>query len=88
MLQNNNYAILIFKVIYAQTIKRHLEDKIRSALATSSSVALMRPRQVGKTTLAINIADTIPFVYLDLKNRIDLQKTQDNKQPRGKTTAY
>lgn len=77
MLQNNNYAILIFHVVYAQMIKRHLEDKIRSALSTSSSVALMRPRQVGKTTLAINIADTIPSVYLDLKNRIDLQKTQD-----------
>ena len=58
-------------------IKRHLEDKIRSALATNSSVALMGPRQVGKTTLAINIADTIPSVYLDLENRIDLQKAQD-----------
>ncbi|WMJ10142.1 ATP-binding protein [Nitrosomonas sp. sh817] len=58
-------------------IKRHLEDKIRSALATNSSVALMGPRQVGKTTLAINIANTIPSVYLDLENRIDLQKAQD-----------
>lgn len=58
-------------------IKRHLEDKIRSALATSSSVALMGPRQVGKTTLAINMANTIPSVYLDLENRIDLQKAQD-----------
>lgn len=63
--------------IYAQMIKRHLQDKIRSALPTSSSAALMRPRQVGKTTLAINIADTIPSVYLDLKNRIELQKAQD-----------
>ena len=59
-------------------IKRHHEDKIRSALATNSSVALMVPRQVGKTTLAINIADTIPSVYLDLENRIDLQKAQEN----------
>ena len=58
-------------------LKRHLENKIRSALATNSSVALMGPRQVGKTTLAINIADTIPSVYLDLENRIDLQKAQD-----------
>lgn len=72
MLKNNNCVILIFNVIYAQMIKRHLEVKIRFALATSSSVALMKPRQVGKTTLAINIADTIPSVYLDLKNRIDL----------------
>jgi predicted AAA+ superfamily ATPase len=58
-------------------IKRHLEDKIRSALANNSSVALMGPRQVGKTTLAINIADTTPSVYLDLENRIDLQKAQN-----------
>ncbi|WP_292995605.1 ATP-binding protein [Nitrosomonas sp.] len=58
-------------------ITRHLEDKIRSALATNSSVVLMGPRQVGKTTLAINIADTIPSVYLDLKNRLDLQKAQN-----------
>ena len=58
-------------------LKRHLENKIRSALATNSSVALMGPRQVGKTTLAINIADTIPSFYLDLENRIDLQKAQD-----------
>ena len=58
-------------------IKRYLENKIRSALVTNSSVALMGLRQVGKTTLAINIADTIPSVYLDLENRIDLQKAQD-----------
>ena len=37
-------------------IKRSLEDKIRSALAVHSPVALIGPRQVGKTTLAINIA--------------------------------
>lgn len=58
-------------------IKRHLEDKIRSALATNSSVALMGPRQVGKTTFALDIADTIPSVYLDLENRLDLQKAQN-----------
>lgn len=58
-------------------IKRSLEDKIRFALATYSSVALMGPRQVGKTTLALDIADTIPSVYLDLENRLDLQKVQN-----------
>ena len=57
-------------------IKRYLESKIRSALIANSSVALMGPRQVGKTTLALNIADTIPSVYLDLENRLDLQKAQ------------
>lgn len=37
----------------------------------------MGPRQVGKTTLALDIADTIPSVYLDLENRLDLQKAKD-----------
>lgn len=58
-------------------IKRHLEHKIRDRLQNSSSVALMGPRQVGKTTLAFNISKTVPSIYLDLENRTDLQKVQD-----------
>jgi predicted AAA+ superfamily ATPase len=37
----------------------------------------MGPRQVGKTTIALNIADTTPSVYLDLESRIDLEKVRD-----------
>lgn len=37
----------------------------------------MGPRQVGKTTLALNISETTPSVYLDLENRLDLQKVSD-----------
>lgn len=58
-------------------IKRRLEHKIRDRLQNSSSVALMGPRQVGKTTLAFNISKTVPSIYLDLENRTDLQKVQD-----------
>lgn len=58
-------------------IKRRLEHKIRDRLQHSSSVALMGPRQVGKTTLAFNISKTVPSIYLDLENRTDLQKVQD-----------
>jgi uncharacterized protein len=43
----------------------------------SSSVALMVPRQVGKTTLALAIAKTTKAVYLDLENTTDLQKLKD-----------
>lgn len=39
----------------------------------------MGPRQVGKTTLAVNLADAIPSVYLDLEDRLDLQKVSDIK---------
>ena len=58
-------------------IKRRLEDQIRDRLKNNPSVALMGPRQVGKTTLAFNIGDGMSSVYLDLENRTDLQKVQD-----------
>ena len=51
--------------------------KIRDALQRSPSVALMGPKQVGKTTLALNIADTTDSVYLDLESNLDLQKVRD-----------
>ena len=40
-------------------------------------MALIGPRQVGKTTIALNISETMPAVYLDLENRLDLQKVRD-----------
>ncbi|HLZ85584.1 MAG TPA: ATP-binding protein [Puia sp.] len=58
-------------------IKRRLEASIRDALKRSPSVALMGPRQVGKTTIALNISETMPSVYLDLENRLDLEKVRD-----------
>ena len=60
-------------------IKRHLEDKIRSALATNSSVALMGPRQVGKTTLAINIAILFQLFILILKTELIFRKLRTLK---------
>lgn len=58
-------------------IKRNLETTIKEALSRSPSVALMGPRQVGKTTIAFSISETIPSVYLDLERRLDLQKISD-----------
>jgi uncharacterized protein len=58
-------------------IKRRLESHINEALERTPSVALLGPRQVGKTTIALNISETTPSVYLDLENRRDLQKVQD-----------
>lgn len=60
-------------------IKRRLENQIQDRLQNSSSVALMGPRQVGKTTLAFNISEGMASVYLDLENSTDLQKVQDIK---------
>ena len=39
-----------------------------------ASVALMGPRQVGKTTIALNIAESTPAIYLDLEKCLDLEK--------------
>ena len=58
-------------------IQRRLEDKISEALKRSPSVALVGPRQVGKTTIAINITNENPSIYLDLENRLDLEKVKD-----------
>jgi predicted AAA+ superfamily ATPase len=58
-------------------VKRRLESQIIDALERSPSVALLGPRQVGKTTIAHTISETTPSVYLDLENRRDLQKVQD-----------
>jgi predicted AAA+ superfamily ATPase len=58
-------------------INRKLALKIKEALSRSPSVALMGPRQVGKTTIAFKLAETIPSVYLDLESSLDLQKVRD-----------
>lgn len=58
-------------------IKRHLEDVIHDRLRHSPAVALLGPRQVGKTTLAFALSGAQPSVYLDLESRTDLRKVQD-----------
>lgn len=58
-------------------IKRRIESQIIAALQRSPSVVLLGPRQVGKTTLALDIAEVRLSVYLDLENRLDLQKVSD-----------
>jgi len=58
-------------------IQRRFETKISDALMRSPSVALVGPRQVGKTTIALNISKTTPSIYLDLESRLDLEKVRD-----------
>jgi predicted AAA+ superfamily ATPase len=58
-------------------IKRRLEHTIEEILKRSPTAALIGPRQVGKTTIALNIAGSSPSVYLDLESRIDLEKVKD-----------
>lgn len=58
-------------------IERHLHRALEERLGKNPAVALIGPRQVGKTTLALKIADTRPSIYLDLENPGDLAKVQD-----------
>lgn len=58
-------------------IARRIELKIKDALKRSPSVALLGPRQVGKTTIAFNISEQEPSLYLDLESRLDLEKVRD-----------
>ena len=58
-------------------IVRRLEKGAIKALQRSPTVALTGPRQVGKTTLSLDVAEKIPAVYLDLEDRLDLQKVND-----------
>ena len=57
---------------YARMIERSVTPIIEHALAEQAAVAIIGPRQVGKTTLARAIADQRPSsVYLDLEARED-----------------
>ena len=55
-------------------ISRLLYPKLSEALAYSPAVALLGPRQVGKTTLALEIGQTVNALYLDLESEQDLAK--------------
>lgn len=54
--------------------KRHLQSLLDEELQFSPAVALLGPRQVGKTTLALEVARNIPHVYLDLESDRDRGK--------------
>lgn len=58
-------------------LKRSLRIKIQKQLGKSAAVAILGPRQVGKTTLAKEIAEDISSTYIDLEDPRDSQKLDD-----------
>lgn len=59
-------------------IKRRIEDFVLQNLRVFPAVALLGPRQCGKSTLAKMLSEKIPsFLYLDLQNPADLNKLND-----------
>jgi hypothetical protein len=58
-------------------ILRRLLATLQSALAESPVVALLGPRQAGKTTLALEVARARAAVYLDLESESDRAKLSE-----------
>jgi len=58
-------------------IDRRLRPRLLSLIEDYPAVALLGPRQVGKTTLALDIAKDIESIYLDLESAADRAKLSD-----------
>ena len=72
-----NLVNLDLKFRFTRMIPRFLENKARELLSQFPAVALLGPRQVGKTTLARKIGDAQGALYLDLEHPADLAKLAD-----------
>src|ERR1700681_1696535 len=55
-------------------LPRRLSARLNHLLSHSPAVVLLGPRQVGKTTLALEVGATRPSVYLDLEDEDDRAK--------------
>jgi hypothetical protein len=60
-------------------IKRRIKQHVTDALDRQAAVALIGPRQVGKTTLAHEIGEERGALYLDLEDSEDRGKLSDAK---------
>jgi uncharacterized protein len=58
-------------------LPRRISTRLNHLLTHSPAVVLLGPRQVGKTTLALEIAEKRPSVYLDLEDEADRVRLSD-----------
>lgn len=58
-------------------IERRIREQVREALDRQAAVALIGPRQVGKTTLAYELTGERDALYLDLEDSNDRYKLSD-----------
>lgn len=63
--------------IIARMIDRRIYAELAERLEETPAVALIGPRQVGKTTLALEIAEARPSIYLDLESDADRAKLSE-----------
>src|SRR5437667_12794890 len=58
-------------------IERRIHKELVASIDSNPAVALLGPRQAGKTTLALEIAHTRPSQYRDLKSPSERVKLTD-----------
>lgn len=58
-------------------LDRRAQKIVQEALKRQAAVALVGPRQVGKTTLAFALAQNTESIYLDLESQADREKLAD-----------
>ncbi len=64
-------------IIRGMLKRPQLLDRLRTGLRASPAVALLGPRQCGKTTLARQLAGTSKSTYFDLENPVDLARLSE-----------
>ncbi|WP_245424381.1 AAA family ATPase [Sinorhizobium sp. BJ1] len=72
-----NLAILESNSINVRIIEPHITTTLTELVDTNPALALIGPRQVGKTTLALAIAERRPSIYLDLESDADRAKLSE-----------
>ena len=60
-------------------LPRNALPQVYKALNRQAATALLGPRQVGKTTLALEIAKATKALYLDLQSNSDRARLVDPK---------
>ena len=63
-----------YNYIIAMMFSRNLLPRLTDEIQHSPAVAILGPRQVGKTTLALEAARFVPSIYLDLESERDRAK--------------
>ena len=65
--------------IIARMFTRHILPQLVEEIENSPAVALLGPRQSGKTTLALEAAKAFPSIYLDLESERDRAKLSQSE---------
>ena len=63
--------------VIARIIERRIYKDRFNAVCNNPAVAILGPRQVGKTTLALEVRKIRPSLYLDLESAFDRAKLSD-----------